>query len=94
VPFNSEINVRSVKNIGSSKMDVYVDVSVFSVTHVDTGAEDGLGPDDENAEHMNEPASQLHLTQVHNIAVRISQQLNLLRGEQRYYRHRCVARTF
>jgi hypothetical protein len=74
-------------------MDLKVDISVFSINHVDTGADDGWQGDSDAMEAMPEPASQLHMTQVHSIAVRIAQQLSLLRGEQRYYRNRCVARA-
>lgn len=52
-------------NNGVSKADVSVDVSLFSVTHADTGndEEDG-GYDEEHLPPGMEPVSHMHLTQV------------------------------
>lgn len=72
-------------------MESFADISYFSVTHVDTAAADGLETGDDH--YNEEPASQLHLTQVHDLVLRISDHLRLIRGEQRHFRRRCALRT-
>ena len=89
---NAETVGCSVKNTGGTKAEVFVDVSYFSVTHSDTAAADGM-PAGELPDEL-EPASQVHLTQVHDLVVRIGGQLNLIRGEQRHYRRRYVSATY
>jgi hypothetical protein len=80
-----------MKNAGRAHIDVLVDVDYFTVVHADTAADDNR-PTDPNARDIlpeQEPASALHLTQVHDLVLRIQGQLSLISGEQAHYRKRC-----
>jgi hypothetical protein len=80
----------SLKHGGTARVESFADVSYFTVTHVDTAAADGLEAGDDH--YHEEAASQVHLTQVHDLVLRISDDLHLIRGEQRHFRRRCVLR--
>lgn len=61
----------------------------FTVNHEDTAEQDGIQAGVKAAPAQeSELASQLHLTQVHDLVVRIGGQLDRLTGEQRHFRSR------
>jgi hypothetical protein len=77
-------------NKGSARVDAYVDLDYFNVVHTDTATFDELPDDPDNHPQEGEPANQVHLAQTHEIVLRIAEQLNLIRGEQRHFRKRCA----
>lgn len=66
-------------------------VDYFTVNHEDTAERDGLKATERGVEAPPpELASQVHLTQVHDLVTRIGAQLERLTGEQRHFRTRCA----
>lgn len=67
-------------------------VDFFTVSHEDTAERDGLKGNAQPGPGSPTPelASQLHLTQVHDLVSRINSQLRRLSGEQRHFRGRCA----
>ena len=77
-------------NKGTARVDAFVDLDYFDIVHTDTATYDDLPDDPDNMPKDGEPANHLHLAQTHEIVVRIAEQLNFIRGEQRHFRKRCA----
>lgn len=71
-------------------------VDFFTVSHEDTAERDGLKGSAQLGVDTSTPelASQVHLTQVHDLVSRINLQLQRLSGEQRHFRGRCARNSF
>jgi hypothetical protein len=69
----------------SAKKMARVNVVFFTLSRDDDVNNDGMVAKGNSKEEL---ASHVHLTQVHDLIIRVSGQLDRVRGEQRYFRAR------